>query len=158
MISCAIDLLYPLGLRFWKVGSRKIYAIKKSAHARQGGKSRKHQPQETSASDSEEDFIPARKQTVTSGLASLTKEVTLMRKELQHLFKINRLTKIPVALHRKLSDTFKCNICQSPITPRHICTLLQEYSGLQQLCGCLVWGRRWDVQVLPPLSHTACPA
>ena len=117
MISCAISL-YPVGLRFWKVGSRKIYAIKKSAHARPDrGKGRKHQPQETSASDSEEDFIPARKRTVTSGLASLTKEVTLMREELQHLFEINRLTKIPVALHRKLSDTFRCNICQSPITP-----------------------------------------
>ena len=83
------NLLYPLGLHFWKVGSCKIYTIKKSAHARPDrGKGRKHQSQETSASNSEEDFIPVKKWTVTSGLASLTEEVILMR-ELQHLFEID---------------------------------------------------------------------
>ena len=117
LIPCAISL-YPLGVRFWKVGSRKIYAINMNTHTRADrGKGRKHPPEEASTSDSEEDFIPAKKRTISSGLASLTKEVSLVRKELQHLFEINRLTKIPVALHCKLSDTFKCHICQCPIAP-----------------------------------------
>jgi len=87
------NLFIPLGVRFWKVGSHKIYAINMNTHARPDrGKGRKHQPEEA---DSEEDFVPARKWTISSGLASLTKGVSLVRKELEHLFEINRVTKIP---------------------------------------------------------------
>jgi len=84
-------LFIPLGVCFWKVGSHEIYAINMNTHAQADrGKGRKHPPKEA---DSEEDFVPARKRTISSGLASLTKGVSLVCKELQHLFEINKVTR-----------------------------------------------------------------
>ena len=41
-----------------------------------------------------------------------------MRQDMQCLYKIDKCMNVPIALHQKLSVTFKCNICQhAPISP-----------------------------------------
>ena len=136
LIPGAISL-YPLGVCFWKVGSRKIYVINMNTHARADrGKGRKHPPKEASTSDSEEDIIPARKRTISSSLASVTKDVSLVCRELKHLFEINRLTiKDPSCPPLQIEGYVQVShMPVSNCSPGNFCTLLQKYIGLQQLC------------------------
>ena len=121
-------LLPNAGLRFWKVGSRKVYAVKQSYSGQPSGKGpgkgRRHSRASEivipSDSDSESDFLPATKRKAVSGseIRTLTKEVGVIQQELRKIFTISSGLTIPIALRQKLSDTFKCNICQvSPISP-----------------------------------------
>ena len=105
-----------IGLKFWKVGSRKIFAVKQEP----GGKA-PHRDKHITISDSEsdDDLEPLRKKSKLScNISALVTDVKEIRNDLQSLFRITNQMKIPVALDRQLRDTFLCQICRStPITP-----------------------------------------
>ena len=54
----------------------------------------------------------------SSSKVDIKEEFRALRQDMQYLHKIGKDLKVPAALQRKLSETFKCNICQhSPISP-----------------------------------------
>ena len=76
-------------------------------------------------SESEDsDFLPVVKKKrgqCDSVLSSIKEDIHLIRQDIERLYKIDRHTRLPAALHRHLQDTFKCKICQNaPITPHVI--------------------------------------
>lgn len=93
-------------MKFWKVNSRKFYAV------------------------TEEDLLaPCRKKSrneVTSGggcncaeaLGDLADDVNLLSKKVDKVFELTKDTPIPLGLRCLLSDCLKCKIChQSPMKP-----------------------------------------
>lgn len=53
-----------------------------------------------------------------SDISAIKEDIHVIRQDMQCLYQIDRSMKIPAALYRKLSETFKCNICHhAPITP-----------------------------------------
>ena len=78
-------------------------------------------------SDSDSDFEPPRpkmkKKTLTPPhgtdmLSSIRKDIKLVCQDIQQMYKIDRHTKLPVALYHQLHNTFKCRICHNaPIVP-----------------------------------------
>lgn len=114
--------MYLTGFKFWKVGSRKVYAIPE-------GDLRPKRAQRQiviSESESEDDFQqPVRKRfasTPSEGMplpSKILSEVKHIRNDLKGLFQISAHMKIPPGLYRHLNDTFQCHICRSsPITPQ----------------------------------------
>ena len=114
--------------KFWKSGSRKFYAIKRSLTPAEKGKGRKR-PQivvESSTSESD-DFQPTphttslKKKKASSPAAAtseIKEELGAIRQDLRCLFEIDSRMKVPVALYRQLCGTFKCVVCHSaPIEP-----------------------------------------
>ena len=85
--------LILIGLDFWKVGSRKVYAIQRDAKR----KSRK-QARHISYSDSDSeaaDFLPRKKSASAAEVNSVKNEVMVMD-QMQRIFQIDRRMKIPV--------------------------------------------------------------
>ena len=102
-----------------KVGSRKIYAVKKTDLAR-----RKRPDPETS--DTSDEDVPPPKRVNTM---SLLKEV---KANVVSIMAVNRQMKIPIAIRSWLLDIFTCHICQmSPIKPPVIFSKCCRY-----LIGC----------------------
>ena len=94
------------GLKFWRVGSRKVYAVDHKMVRRDKGKKRK-----VATSDSESDNDSRRKGS-TSG--ELLRELSKLRKEvLAHTAPTPRQERI----YQRFSDSFKCNICLCIIKP-----------------------------------------
>ena len=110
--------------KFWRVTSRKFYAIK-----RQSDTVGKPSTIELD-SDSDSDFEPPRpkikKKTSTPPhgadmLSSIREDIKLIRQDIQQIYKVDRHTKLPVALYHQLHNTFKCRICHNaPIVPNVI--------------------------------------
>ena len=113
-------------VKFWKIGSRKIYAISE-------GDLRPKRAQKQiiiSESESDDDFqqpvCKRRASSPSEGTTSskILSEVQHIRRDLKSLFQISGQMKIPPGLHRHLYDTFHCHICRSslisppPIFPR----------------------------------------
>jgi len=101
--SSSSSLSTHAGLKSWKVGSRKIYAIKSSVLCQDC----KHQRKIftiSDSSDSDGDFLSNSKRqklctTHSDGqLESLKTEVKEMRQDMQALFEINKWMKVPVGL------------------------------------------------------------
>ena len=124
------------GLKFWKCGSRKIYAIQRA-----GKQKLSHKVFLTSESDSESDFEPAKKKhrSESPSLTRVAADIRDIRNDLQSLFDISKNVKLPLALHRQLQDTFKCNICRSsPMKPPVIFSRC-----CKRLLGCQECVDRW---------------
>ena len=97
--------LHIIGLKFWKVGSRKIYAVRDS----EMGKKRSscghasNVDDISSSSDDNEDFIS---------------ELKELKEAVNKLVAVTPSMNIPLGLRSILYDTFKCSICQStPMQP-----------------------------------------
>ena len=88
LLAC---LLHSADLRFWKVGSRKVYAVRQSEIGQTSGKGKGRRPSRASEivipsdSDSEKDFLPATKTrpcaVSASEIRTLTKEVGVIQEE-----------------------------------------------------------------------------
>ena len=108
--------------KFWRVPTRKFYAVKRER--REKRKLKRRAPRQDSSSDTD-DFLPFINVTKkrandapSSEIRIIREDISAIRHDIQYLHHIDKRMKIPTALHRKLSDAFKCNICQhSPITP-----------------------------------------
>ena len=106
-------------MKFWKVGSRKIFAVVESQldQLDKGRGKRKRKELRIDDSDSEDDVS-----TCTAGKKSkqdeLMMEVKAIRHDLSAVLSLSKDMKLPPDLYRQLTDTFKCHICQStPISP-----------------------------------------
>ena len=98
-------------MRFWKVGSRKIYAVQRDTKGKLPHK------KVFTDTESEDDFEPPRKKRHSES-GCIVSEIRDMRKDLQSLFEISKSLKLPLGLHKQLQDAFRCSICCcSPIKP-----------------------------------------
>ena len=115
MISC-------IGLSFWKVGSRKVYAVLESSISSKG-KGKKSPRYISSDNNSDSDFEPARKKGMalrvnSSKLNKISLDIENIKNDLESVFKLTKDTKIPISLTKILHDTFICHICRNaPMMP-----------------------------------------
>ena len=102
--------------KFWKVPSRKFYAISQTPRKRS----------EPTDSSSDDDFEPTRKKKKKTAsqlnvlLTAMKSEVGFLRADMKKLYKIDRFTQVSPALYEQLSESFKCAICRNLITPHVI--------------------------------------
>ena len=107
-VHCSVACLH---IKFWKVGSRKIFAVRQGDL--KGKNCRKRGPVVISDSESDDDLQPLRKKSTGELPLQLVEEVRGMRKDIQCLFQITGKMKISPGLYRLLRDTFQCHICRS---------------------------------------------
>lgn len=112
-------LLHFIGLKFWKVGSRKLYAVRNSDLKE---KKRVASVINLSSSSSDEEmFAPLAKRKSTAEyvkLSILSTDVREVKSSLAKIFTVTNSMSVPVGLRVTLYDTFKCSICQStPMVP-----------------------------------------
>ena len=125
------------GFKFWKVGSRKIFAIQEE---------NRHKPcrKRIVVTDTESDEELPKVKRKRSGSdkvenSQVLKEIKAVRKDLEGLFRLSRGMKLPPGLHRQLCDTFRCQICQSaPIKPPVVFTRC-----CKRFVGCQVCVDKW---------------
>lgn len=104
-----------LGLKFWKVGSRKVFAVILSELERlDKGKGKRKGKEIIRIEDSDSDDVP----THLAGKKlkredELMKEVKAIRHDLGAVFTLSKEMKLPPGLFKQLVDTFKCHICHS---------------------------------------------
>ena len=89
------------GLGFWKVGSRKLFAVKWR------GKKRKRRA--TVPEDSEDDDMPLNCEVLTS--------LSVLNQNVNKILEVSRRLNLPIGFLSLLSETFLCKICQSNIVP-----------------------------------------
>ena len=127
------------GLKFWKVGSRKIYAVEKSILDRLvKGKRKKRQIIEIpdSSSETEETKPPSKRSKILDDLVVSVKGI---RHDLNAVLALSKDTKLPPGLYAQLKDTFKCRICHStPMSPPIIFSRC-----CRSILGCDVCVDRW---------------
>ena len=110
-----------VGFKFWKVGSRKIFAVRQGDLKMKS--SRKRGLVVISDSDSDDDLQPLQRKPIREAPPQLVEEVKEMRKDIQCLFQITNKMKISPGLYRQLKETFQCHICRcTPIEPPVIFT------------------------------------
>jgi len=99
-----------LGLKFWRVPSRKIYAVKeKNLHSVTKGKF----PADTSTSSSDSECtLPRAKRK-----ADIGKDIKSIKSALSSLVTVEKTTQIPVALRCLIVENFCCSICHDIINP-----------------------------------------
>ena len=87
-----------IGLKFWKVGSRKLFAVRDPDKD-------KRKRKRNSYYDSDEDHI-------------LIDKIDIMYAKVSQVLEVNNHLPLPLGLSSIVYETFKCSIClMSPITP-----------------------------------------
>ena len=110
------------GIQFWKVPSRKLFAVDEANLPRQmlpstaGESSRKRSAPQPTISDLEDDICR-----VDGKLDTMTAEFSELKRQLQDLFKVTG-TSVPPALRLLFDEAFKCKICLDTSTPPIIVT------------------------------------
>ena len=100
-------LLYVyIGLKFWKVGSRKIYAVSSSELKRKGA----------ADSSSDSDMEPPKSKRVLN-CSEIEKNIKAIRNQIDSLMSLQGTLQIPLSLRKLLLDSFKCIICHNVIEP-----------------------------------------
>lgn len=103
-----------IGLKFWKVCSRKLYAVKESELRE---KKRVSAAANESSSSSDESLItPLVKRKCTAEFVKLTNiscELKEVKDGLEKIFTLTSGMSIPVGLRNVLYDTFRCSICHA---------------------------------------------
>ena len=121
------------GFKFWKIGSRKLFAVKEEDIVKKKGKGKgRKMPVLSDYEDDDYDdssaFSPAaaKKQKNDCGsveLESIMEDVKSIHRDLQSVLKLTPNSKVPLGLKQVLLDTFRCNICiATPMVPPIIYT------------------------------------
>ena len=100
-------LLCDIGLKFWKVGSRKIFAISTADL-----KDLKRHIADSSSSDTDQAEPPKKKKPV-----EIDKNIKALRTQVDSLLQIQGTLRIPLSLRILLLETFSCFVCQQVIRP-----------------------------------------
>lgn len=109
-------------MKFWKVGSRKIYAVKSSEM-----KMKRKFPADTSSSSDSD--VP-RSKVIKSGqppYVEMQKNLKEINNKVSALFEINRTLQIPLGMRKVLIENFKCVMCHNIIRPPVIFTRCCKY-------------------------------
>ena len=106
-----------IGLKFWKIGSRKLYAVKESDL-----RDKKRSSVINISSSSDEELVPPlvkrRRTAEYVKLSNVSSELREVKDTLEKIFTVTNNMSIPIGLRSVLYDTFKCSICQStPMVP-----------------------------------------
>lgn len=122
------------GIKFWKTGSRKLFAVKENEVAQKRGKGKGRKipiilsDYENDDDDDDGAFTPvaAKKKRNDCGSAelnSIMEDVKSIRHDVQSVLKLTPKSKVPLGLKQVLLDTFRCNICiATPMVPPIIYT------------------------------------
>ena len=141
-----------VGLKFWKVGSRKLYAVKESDLK---DKKRMSSVINISSSSSDEDMItPLVKRKHTAEIVKLSNISSDLRRVQNSVDKIFTLTagmSVPIGLRSVLYDTFKCSICRSTpmIPPRIFAKCCKSILGCQQCVDTWYRGEQGQARTCP---------
>ena len=120
-----------IGLEFWKVGNRRVYAV----------------PRDCSH------MVKSKRNGCAVACAevnSLKNEVMVIKDQMHWLFQIDHRMKISVALQTILQDTFKCHIC---LPSSHLCMRLQIYHRMWNLYWHMVQRWRWNITKLSTMPQ-----
>ena len=101
-------IILHIGLKFWKVGSRRIYAVMEAEWLGCLGSKGKRKREVISDSD---DGIPVTKKVREE--SEPLKEVKEMQRDLNAILSVSKGMKLPPGLFKQLSDMFMCQICHS---------------------------------------------
>ena len=98
---CLFALFCYAGIKFWRVGSRKIYAIKDSK--------KKHRLQDSSEDEGHK--FPRLD-------SSFVDKLDVIDEKLSKILEVNPSLPLPLGVSSVLLDSLRCNICKaSPINP-----------------------------------------
>ena len=98
------------GLKFWKCGRRRIYAVREAD-------TKKVLSVSSDSSGEESDFIPLTKRR-KDDIDRIASDVKAIRGDITSLFEVSRTTSVPLGLKKMLIDSFRCTICQgTPMMP-----------------------------------------
>ena len=129
-----IDVFFCHLGKYWRVPSRKFFAVKRETRT-------------GSDSDSDSDFEqpPPKKSrkrsepSLSSIISNIQTTCSSMKEDIRLLYAIDRHTKISASLYKSLNSTFSCKICQkSPIVPNVIFARC-----CKSIIGCQVCVDRW---------------
>ena len=129
-LLCSYDIIVItyslLGFKFWKVGSRKIFAVVESELDRiRKGKGKRKRKEVIQIEDSDDDTSAYLTEKKLKREDELMMEVKSIRHDLGAVLSLSNEMKLPPGLFKQLVDTFKCNICQStPMNPPVIHSML----------------------------------
>ena len=139
---------------FWKVGSRKLYAVKEADL--RGRKRMSTAANESTSSSDEGTILPFTKYKRTAEYVKITHISSELREVRSGLDKIFTLTSgmimsIPVGLRKVLYDTFRCSICQAtPMVPPVIFAKCCKYIlGCQQCVDTWYRGEQGQARSCP---------
>lgn len=111
-------------MKFWKVGSRRLYAVRGEPKRK-----RKRRSLEDDSSDSGDG----------EDVSDLRREIAKVGASVSKILEVKGTTNWPVGLASLLQETFKCAICHSsPIQPPAIFTRC-----CRQILGCQACVDRW---------------
>ncbi len=115
-ISASFLVMCP-GLDFWKVGSRKVFAVR-VADLKVGKRERERKQIVISdSSDDDDDFQPKRSKQAKD-FKHLVSEIQDMHADFEHLFRVNKTLQLPIGLHKMIREAFCLCICHSsPMVP-----------------------------------------
>ena len=137
------------GLRFWKTGSRKIFAVKEEdIHRLRARGNGKRCPillnLEDEDDDSDEFLRPARKRKLSNATheaitdaSVIMKDLAEIKKDLKSVLALTPESSKLLGLKRIMIETFQYSIPSG--ATRHLCKMLQTPSGLSVMCGYMVW-------------------
>ena len=100
-------LCLPVGLKFWKVGSRKVYAVKEKALKYLKGR---YPADSSSDSDSLQPKAKFPRYDVESDIRDIKRKIS-------SLFTVEKSLNVPISLRSLLIENFKCSICQDTMKP-----------------------------------------
>ena len=112
-----------IGLNFWKIGSRKFFAVRESSLASQSsgpspkGKRKYKATQIVDDPDSTSDEeVPRPKCTKTC--TAIVKELEELKDQIKNIVEVKAsCTKVPIGLLTTIRSTFRCALCLSLINP-----------------------------------------
>ena len=100
------------GLKFWKVGSRKIYVVSENDLRRL------KYAADSSSSDSDLEPPPRKFSKITSAeYSAIIRNIQGLRSQFDSLMNVQATLKVPLSLRKILLENFKCVICQGTMTP-----------------------------------------
>ena len=113
MTGLIMFCLLHIGLKFWKIGSRKIFAVfsvdlKKVGHMA-----------DSCGSDYSDGDPPPKKHKMMSGaeFIILERNVATIKNQVESLLNVQETLKLPLGFRRLLLDNFRCMICQGIMSP-----------------------------------------
>ena len=102
----------PAGMKFWKVNSRKFYAVPDEDLLAPVRKKSRKSP---SSIEDHDDHLSS---SCADVLNDFSDEIALLHKKIDRVFELTKDTPVPLGLRGLLQDTLKCKICHiSPMRP-----------------------------------------
>ena len=99
-----------LGLKFWKVGSRKVYGVTIDDLKKMG-----YAAADSSSSDTELCEPPKKK--ICPSYGDIDKNLRALKNQVDSLLEVQNTLKIPLSIRKLVIESFKCIVCHSVMKP-----------------------------------------